>query len=75
MITTFHQICRNFATENLQSYLFMIKNNYQQAAREYANQYMDFLLDMESVLGHHVEVRLNQLVEQKVEEYMKKRKQ
>lgn len=53
----------------------MIKNNYQQAAREYANQYMDFLLDMESVLGHHVEVRLNQLVEQKVEEYMKKRKQ
>jgi hypothetical protein len=52
----------------------MINNNYQKAAREYANQYMDFLLDVESVLGHHMEARLNQLVEQKVEEYMKKRK-
>jgi hypothetical protein len=50
----------------------MMKNNYQKAAREYANQYMSFLLDMEGVLGHHVEERLNQLVEQKVEAYMKK---
>ena len=52
----------------------MTQNKYQKAAREYAHRYVDFLLDMEGVLGHQVDMRLNQLVEQKVKEYMESHK-
>lgn len=52
----------------------MTKNNYQKAAREYAHHYADFLLDMEGVVGHQVDMRLSLLVERKVKEYMESHK-
>lgn len=52
----------------------MINPKYQKSAREYAHHYMDYLLDMENVLGHQVDKRLGQLVEQKVREYMENNK-
>lgn len=48
----------------------MIKTNYQKAAKEYAQHYVEYLLDMEGLLGQQVDKRLNEIVEQKVKEYM-----
>ncbi|MBR4919936.1 MAG: hypothetical protein IKZ62_01255 [Prevotella sp.] len=48
----------------------MIKTNYQKAAKEYAQHYVEYLLDMEGMLGQQVERRLNELIEQKIKEYM-----
>lgn len=52
----------------------MIKTNYQKAAKEYAQHYVEYLLDMESMLGQQIEKRLNEIVEQKVKEYMSNNK-
>ena len=47
----------------------MTKTNYQKAAKEYAQHYVEYLLDMEGMLGQQIERRLSELVEQKVKEY------
>ena len=52
----------------------MIKTNYQKAAKEYAQHYVEYLLDMECMLGQQVNKRLNEIVEQKVKDYMSKMK-
>lgn len=73
MITTFRHFWCNFAPVIIQLSI-MINNNYQKAAREYAHHYVDYLLNIEGVLGHHMDERLSQLVEQKVKEYMESHK-
>lgn len=48
----------------------MAKTDYQVAAMNYANDYLDRLLRMESVVGSHVEKNINRIVEQKFRQFI-----
>lgn len=50
----------------------MSNSNYQDSAMEYALWYLEHLLKMEDVMGQRIEQRINELLEQKVREYMEK---
>ncbi len=48
----------------------MAKSEYQEAAMNYAMDYLDKLLKMEGVVGSHVEKKLNRIVEQRFKKYI-----
>jgi len=52
----------------------MAKTDYQEAAMNYAMDYLDRLLEMEGVVGNHVEKKLNRMVEQKFKQYIDDKK-
>ncbi|MBQ9666933.1 MAG: hypothetical protein IJV33_10750 [Bacteroidaceae bacterium] len=49
----------------------MTKTKYQESAMKYAKEYLERLLDMEDVVGRNVEKKLDKLVEEKMQKYMR----
>ena len=45
---------------------------YQNSAMEYAMWYQEHLLKMESVMGKKVETKIEEIIDRKIDEYMKK---
>ena len=62
MITAFRPFRRTFAHR-------MAKTKYQEAAMEYAKDYLERLLKMEDMVGRNVEKKLDKMVEKKVKQY------
>lgn len=50
----------------------MAKTKYQESVMDFAKDYLDMLLDIESYVGHRLEQHIAKLVEQKFQEYQKK---
>lgn len=50
----------------------MPKTKYQDAAMNYAKDYLDKLLDLEDYVGHKLDAHINDLVEKKIEQRLKK---
>jgi len=48
----------------------MAKTEYQEAAMNYAMDYLDRLLKMEGVVGSHVEKKIDRMMEQKFRKYL-----
>ena len=46
--------------------------NYQNSAMEYAMWYQEHLLRMESILGKKIEVRIEEIIDRKFNEYIEK---
>lgn len=53
----------------------MAKTKYQESAMAYAKNYLERLLDMEDMLGHNVNERIDRMVEQKVQAYLKTKRE
>ena len=53
----------------------MAKTKYQEAAMEYAKNYLERLLKMEDLVGRNVEKKLDQMVERKIKQYTDKNKE
>lgn len=51
----------------------MAKTKYQDSAMAYAKDYLDRLLDMEDMLGHNVSERIDRMVEQRFQAYLKEK--
>jgi len=47
-------------------YHLMAKTKYQEAATEYAKNYLDTLLELEDYLGRNVEKKIDKIVDEKV---------
>jgi len=67
MITQNVQFCRIFAARKRS---VMAKTEYQEAAMNYAMDYLDRLLKMEGVVGSHVEKKIDRMMEQKFRKYL-----
>lgn len=50
----------------------MAKTKYQESVMDFAKDYLDMLLDIESYVGRRLEQHIAKLVEQKFQEYQKK---
>jgi len=50
----------------------MAKTKYQESVMDFAKDYLDMLLDIESYVGRRLEQHITKLVEQKFQEYQKK---
>ena len=48
----------------------MAKTKYQEAATDYAMDYLEHLLDMEDVLGRNLDKRLDRLLDEKFRKYI-----
>lgn len=53
----------------------MAKTKYQESAMEYAKDYLERLLDMEDILGHNVNERIDRMVEQRFQTYLMKERE
>lgn len=49
----------------------MAKTKYQESAMDYANEYLERLLDAENVVGRDFYKRLNKILEEKVQQTVK----
>ena len=52
----------------------MAKTQYQEAAMEYAKEYLSKMLELESVVGRNVEEKIDKIVEKKVQQILAKGK-
>lgn len=52
----------------------MAKTKYQEAAMEYAKEYLSKMLELESVVGKNVEEKIDKIVEKKVQQILAKGK-
>lgn len=52
----------------------MAKTKYQEAAMEYAKEYLSKMLELESVVGRNVEEKIDKIVEKKVQQILAKGK-
>jgi len=50
----------------------MAKTKYQEAAMEYAKEYLSKMLELESVVGKNVEEKIDKIVEKKVQQILAK---
>ena len=53
----------------------MAKTKYQQAGTDYAKNYLEHLLDIEDMLGHDVNERIDKLLDEKLRQYIQNKKQ
>ena len=50
----------------------MAKNKYQDSAMEYSMWYLEHLLKMEDVMGQKLEEKINELLDRKLRDYVRK---
>jgi len=50
----------------------MAKTKYQEAATDYAKNYLDTLLELEDYLGRNVEKKIDKIVDEKVRRILEK---
>lgn len=50
----------------------MTKTKYQESVMDFAKDYLDMLLDVESYVGRRLDQHITKMVEQKFQEYLKK---
>lgn len=50
----------------------MTKTKYQESVMDFAKDYLDMLLDVESYVGRRLDQHITKMVEQKFHEYLKK---
>lgn len=53
--------------------LTMAKTKYQEAAMEYAREYLSKVLELETVVGKNVEEKIDKIVEKKVQQILAER--
>lgn len=50
----------------------MAKNKYQDSSMEYSMWYLEHLLKMEDVMGQKLEEKINELLDRKLRDYVRK---
>ena len=62
----------NFAT--VKSITFMPNKKYQNSAMDYAMWYLEHLLKMEDLMGKKLEMKIDEMLERKFQQYLEKTK-